>query len=102
MTQKTDGALLVRPELKTKKPRMYGVVIYNDDFTPMDFVTNLLSKVFKVNAEVAYTHMMEIHKKGRTLFAPYTREVAETKATEIMDAATAKEHPLMAKFEPMP
>jgi ATP-dependent Clp protease adaptor protein ClpS len=102
MPMKTDGELLVKPTIKTQKPRPYAVVIYNDDFTPFQFVTPLLAKVFNLNAAAAHDHTLEIHKKGKTQFGPYSREVAETKATEVMDAATRAQHPLMAKFEPMP
>jgi ATP-dependent Clp protease adaptor protein ClpS len=102
MSLKNDTELLTRTKNKTEKPKKYGVVILNDDYTSMDFVTQLLSKVFNINADTAHQHMWEIHTKGSTQFAPYSHDVADTKVTEIMDAAKKEQHPLLARVEPLP
>lgn len=86
------------PELqertKAKKPSMYNVIMLNDDYTPMDFVVELLQKVFKLEFEAATHIMLEIHHKGKGLCGTYSYEVAETKVTECMDAAKKAKHPL--------
>lgn len=84
-------------EEKNKKPKKFFVVIFNDDFTPMDFVVNLFQKHFHVSVEEAIAKMFEVHENGRTQFGPYSFEVAETKVYEIMSESRASEYPLLAE-----
>lgn len=94
-----DTTTLTKP--KVKKPSMYGVVIYNDDFTEMDFVVSLLIAVFVMNKTEATSVMLEIHHKGRAKVGQYTCEVAEMKAAQVIERARKNGHPLLASIEPI-
>src|SRR4029078_3965670 len=69
-----DGLLLAEPEVKTKRPPYFKVVLLNDDYTPMDFVTFVLKDVFHKNHEEAVSIMMEIHQRGAGICGVYTRD----------------------------
>src|ERR1700761_7023070 len=77
---KRDALLLAEPKAKTKRPPFFKVVLLNDDYTPMDFVTFILKDIFRRNHEEAVSIMLEIHHKGAGICGVYTRDVAETKA----------------------
>jgi len=89
---------LVKPRLKTKpktaRPPLWKVILLNDDFTPRDFVVQVLKAVFRMNADQAYRVMMTAHQKGACVIAVYTRDVAETKAKEATELGRAKGYPL--------
>jgi ATP-dependent Clp protease adaptor protein ClpS len=72
--------LLPKPETKTEKPRLWKVVLLNDDFTPRDFVVSVLKAVFRMTESEALGVMMTAHRRGACVVAVFTREVAETKA----------------------
>ena len=76
----TDGALKERTREKTKEPALYGVVLLNDDYTPMEFVIDVLETVFQKSPAEAYRIMMQVHLGGRGVAGIYPWEVAETKA----------------------
>lgn len=84
---------------KTKKPSMYRVILMNDDYTPMEFVVQLLMGIFKKTQEEAYRVMMNVHKNGIGVCGVYTFEVAETKVAQVMDAAKRSQHPLQCTLE---
>lgn len=86
---------------KLAKPRMYKVLFLNDDYTPMDFVVEMLQKYFHKNVEEAATIMMEVHTKGVGVAGVFTYEVAETKATEVLLESKTKGHPLQLVLEPI-
>ncbi|OPZ76290.1 MAG: ATP-dependent Clp protease adapter protein ClpS [Alphaproteobacteria bacterium ADurb.Bin438] len=86
-------------EDKVKKPQMYKVVMLNDDFTPMDFVVDVVCKVFKKTVIEATEIMLNIHKKGSGICGVYTYEIAETKVMEVIDLARKKGHPLQCQIE---
>ena len=71
----------------------------NDDFTPMDFVVAILMKVFKKSVDEAEQLMMEVHKKGKGVAGVYTFEIAETKVSQVMNAAKRAQHPLQCTLE---
>jgi len=100
MNQKT----LVKPRVSTKtttaRPRLYKVILLNDDFTPRDFVVAVLKAVFRMNADRAYAVMMTAHRKGACVIAVYTRDVAETKAKEATELGKQKGYPLFFSTEP--
>ena len=78
---------------------MYKVYILNDDFTPMDFVIVILETVFNKSHEEAMRIMLHVHHKGSGLCGVYTYDVAETKASQVMQAARIAQHPLQCKIE---
>ncbi|MEP1229958.1 MAG: ATP-dependent Clp protease adapter ClpS [Litorimonas sp.] len=84
---------------KTKKPSMYRVILMNDDYTPMEFVVEVLMGIFKKTSEEAYAIMLNVHQKGVGTCGIYTFEIAETKVAQVMDAAKRSQHPLQCTLE---
>ena len=85
---------------KTERPRLHKVLLLNDDYTPREFVVAVLRAVFRTGEDEAYNIMMTAHQKGVCVVAVYTREVAETKATEATDLARNEGYPLAFTTEP--
>lgn len=92
-------ALKEEVEKKYKKPPMYNVVLLNDDYTPMDFVVEVLCKFFNMNSEKATDIMLDIHYKGKGRCGTYTAEVAETKVSQVSHYALENQHPLRCDME---
>lgn len=82
-----------------KPPAMFKVLLLNDDFTPMDFVVEVLETFFSMNREQATRVMLTVHTQGKAVCGIYSRDVAETKAEQVIDYARRHQHPLMAKIE---
>lgn len=82
-----------------KKPSMYSVILLNDDYTPMDFVVDVLCKFFNMGSEKATDIMLDIHYKGKGRCGTFTAEVAETKVNQVNDYAFANQHPLKCDME---
>lgn len=87
-------------EPQIKEPSMYQVVLLNDDFTPMDFVVELLQIFFFHSTEKATKIMLEIHNAGKGICGIYTKDVAATKTALVNQFAQDHEHPLRCEFEP--
>lgn len=96
----TDLDTPTKAEERTERPKRYTVVFVNDDFTPMDFVVGVLTRIFGLSVEDAVRIMLEIHRKGRGHVGLYPFEVAETKCMQAMDAA--RRHELPFRCEPHP
>jgi ATP-dependent Clp protease adaptor protein ClpS len=95
-----QGAVVAeRKTLRTTPPRMYQVVMLNDDFTPMEFVVMTLQEFFKLDLESATQVMLKIHHEGRGVCGVYTRDVAATKVELVMAAAKQAGHPLQCIME---
>ena len=88
----------VRP--KTERPKLYKVILINDDFTPREFVVTVLKGEFRLSEDQAQRVMITAHRRGACVVAVFTRDVAETKAARAIDAAKAKGYPLMFTTEP--
>src|SRR5690606_4899261 len=84
---------------KTKKPSLYRVLLLNDDYTPMEFVVLILEEVFNKSREDAMRIMLHVHNQGVGECGVYPYEVAETKVTQVMDAARRNQHPLQCVME---
>ncbi len=82
-----------------EKPPMYNVILLNDDYTPMDFVIDVLCKFFNMNAEQATDIMLEIHYKGKGRCGTFTSEIAETKVDQVSQYSLENEHPLQCTME---
>src|ERR1022692_2353152 len=82
----------VKPE--TQRPPLWKVILLNDDFTPREFVVQVLKAVFRMNEDQSYRVMMTAHRRGACVIAVYTRDVAETKAKEATEMGKAKGYPL--------
>lgn len=94
----TTPGLKVRP--KTERPRLYKVILINDDYTPREFVVTILKAEFRMNEGQAHRVMMTAHKKGVCVVAVFARDIAETKAARAVDAARSKGYPLQFTTEP--
>ncbi|WP_038034421.1 ATP-dependent Clp protease adapter ClpS [Thermopetrobacter sp. TC1] len=97
--RKTDTGLKEKTRPKVEKPRLYKVLLLNDDYTPMDFVVHVLQRFFNKGREEATRIMLTVHYKGVGVCGVYPREVAETKVNQVMDLARRHEHPLQCIME---
>ena len=88
-----------RTREKTKKPDLYKVLLLNDDYTPMEFVVQILQEVFHRDKETATRIMLHVHQKGVGICGVYTYEVADTKVSQVIDIARQSQHPLQCTME---
>ena len=91
--------VVVKSKPKPKKPAMYKVLMLNDDYTPMEFVVLVLERYFNKSHQEATHIMLHVHQKGVGMCGVFTYEVAETKVTQVMDAARQNQHPLQCTLE---
>lgn len=98
--QEGDLEIAVIPE-KTRlaPPSMYQVLLLNDDFTPMDFVVEVLEKFFSMPEDQATQIMLTVHTQGKAICGVYSRDVAETKAQQVNEYSRENQHPLLCKTE---
>lgn len=96
-----QAAVLERAPQKVRPPRLYQVVMLNDDYTPMEFVVMVLQEYFGKDLEMATQIMLRIHLDGRGICGVYTHDVASTKVAQVMDAARQAGHPLQCVCEPV-
>ena len=96
---KPELDLLDRDEVKVKRPSMWNIVFYNDDYTPMDFVEFVLKTVFHISTLDALALTLAVHTRGKGIAGTYTFEVAEQKQFEVLLAARVEEHPLRVEVE---
>ena len=82
-------------------PPLYRVFLLNDDYTPMDFVVEVLERYFSMEHAVAMEVMLQVHKKGKGFCGIYTREIAETKVLQVNEYAKRNQYPLLCKMEKM-
>lgn len=98
--QDNDSGLAVQEAPpKLKKPAMYKVVLLNDDYTPMDFVVDVLRIFFNKNVEEATRIMLAVHTEGRGICGVYSKDIAETKVSQVNDYSRQHQHPLMCTLE---
>ena len=86
-----------RPKLK--EPPLYRVVLINDDYTPMEFVVDILETIFGMERTRATQVMLEVHTKGKGICGVYNFEIAETKVAQVMTTARQHQHPLLCTME---
>lgn len=94
-----DGLALQEARPKVKKPPLYKVVILNDDYTPMEFVVDVLKRFFGLTHDNATSIMLHVHTRGRGVAGVYTYEIAETKVVMVNDYAREHQHPLQSTLE---
>jgi ATP-dependent Clp protease adaptor protein ClpS len=92
-------SVITKTKPQTKRPNMYRVLILNDDYTPMEFVTHVLERFFSKDHEAATRIMLHVHHHGIGECGIFTYEVAETKVTQVMDFARKHQHPLQCVME---
>ena len=86
-------------EPKLKRPPLYRVVLINDDYTPMEFVVEVLETVFGMERNKATRVMLEVHTKGKGVCGVFTYEIAETKVAQVTSIAQRQQHPLLCTLE---
>jgi ATP-dependent Clp protease adaptor protein ClpS len=84
---------------KTKPPKLYKVILINDDFTTMEFVIEVLKVFFSMGQERATQVMLKIHNEGSAVCGVYPKDIAETKVTQVSEFATQHGHPLRCRTE---
>ncbi len=89
----------VKPKKKTRRPRLYKVLLLNDDYTTMDFVVYILETVFHKPHEEAVRIMLHVHQRGMGVCGVYTKEIAETKVSMVHDLARKNQYPLRCIME---
>jgi ATP-dependent Clp protease adaptor protein ClpS len=95
-----DTAVVTEKKSKTAKPKLWKVILHNDDFTTMEFVIHALEVVFNKNPAEAYELMMQVHTRGFCVAGVYTYEIAETKVATVEQMARAAEFPFLCTMEP--
>jgi ATP-dependent Clp protease adaptor protein ClpS len=85
---------------KTERPKLWKVILLNDDYTPREFVVHVLKAVFRMNESQAYRVMMTAHQRGACVIAVFTKDVADTKAKEATELGKSKGYPLYFTTEP--
>lgn len=99
-TRGNDGGLAVQEaKPKVKRPPLYKVILLNDDFTPMDFVVEILRNFFGMSEEKATQVMLHVHTRGVGVCGVFPRDVAETKVQMVNDYSRRHQHPLMCAME---
>mgnify|MGYP002780085741 CR=1 FL=1 len=93
------SGVVLQAKPKTRKPSLYKVLLLNDDFTPMDFVIDVLQKFFHKSPEEATAIMLKVHTTGVGVCGVYTYEVAETKVSQVIDFGRQHQHPLQCTME---
>ena len=96
----TSTNTLTKTKEKIEKPKLFKVILLNDDYTPMEYVVKLLKMVFSRNEEDAVNIMLMVHKKGSGVCGIYTKEIAETKVFTVQKMAKNDQHPLKCIMEP--
>ena len=86
-----------RPRLK--RPPLYQVILLNDDYTPMEFVVDVLERIFNLNRTTATRVMLEVHTRGKGVCGVFTYEIAETKVAQVTSYARQHQHPLLCTME---
>lgn len=90
----------IKDEIKVKQPHLHKVILVNDDFTPREFVVTVLKAEFRMSEDQALRVMMTAHRRGVCVVAVFTKDLAESKATNATDAGRRKGYPLLFTTEP--
>jgi ATP-dependent Clp protease adaptor protein ClpS len=93
------GLALEEAKPRLKRPPLYKVVLLNDDYTPMEFVVEILQKFFRMDRPTATQVMLHVHTRGKGVCGVYTYEIAETKVALVNDYSRKHQHPLLCTME---
>ena len=94
-----SGVIVEEAPPQTAQPPLFQVVLLNDDYTPMEFVVDILQRFFAMDRTKATRVMLEVHTKGKGICGVFTYEIAETKVAQVIAYARQHQHPLMATLE---
>jgi ATP-dependent Clp protease adaptor protein ClpS len=100
MSPQTTVKPRTRVKPKVERPKLWKVILLNDDFTPREFVVSVLKLVFRMGEEKAYAVMLTAHRRGACVIAVYTHDVADTKAKEATELGKSNGYPLFFTTEP--
>ena len=98
-TTRKTGAAEQAGRSKITPPKQYGVVLLNDDYTPMDFVITVLQRFFSLDTEQATRIMLKVHNEGRGVCGIFPRDIAATKVEQVLAFARQHQHPLACIME---
>jgi ATP-dependent Clp protease adaptor protein ClpS len=98
--QEDGGVAVQEADPKLKEPQHYAVLLHNDDYTTMEFVTEVLQRYFHKNGEEAVQIMLKVHQQGKGVAGLYTYQIAETKVVQVHAYAETKGFPLKCTLEP--
>ena len=93
------GLVVEDAKPRLKRPSLYKVVLLNDDYTPMEFVVEILQTFFRMNRSQATQVMLHVHTRGKGVCGVFTYEIAETKAAQVNDFSRKHQHPLLCTLE---
>jgi len=93
------GIVVEEAAPEVRQPPLYQVVLLNDDYTPMEFVVDVLERFFRMDRETATRVMLEVHMKGKGICGVFTYEIAETKVAQVVGYSRDNQHPLMCTLE---
>lgn len=96
---KDDSGIAIADKTKIEQPKMYKVLLHNDDYTTMEFVIHVLQKFFQKNYDEAHAVMLKVHHDGAGICGIYTHEVAESKSSKVNKYSRNKGHPLKSTIE---
>jgi len=94
-----SGLAVEEAKPKLKPPKRYKVILLNDDYTPMEFVVQILAKFFSMDQEQATQIMLMVHTKGKAICGEFSYQIAETKVEQVNDYSRQHQHPLMCSME---
>ena len=97
--EREHGTLVAPARPETAPPPMYQVILLNDDYTPMEFVVEVLQQFFALELERATQVMLHVHTRGRGVCGVFTREVAESKVAQVNEFSRMNQHPLLCTME---
>ncbi len=97
--QPEDGLAVQEAKPRLKRPPLFKVFLLNDDFTPMEFVVDILKLFFGMDEEKATQVMLHVHTRGMGVCGIYSRDIAETKVRQVNDYAREHQHPLLCEME---
>jgi ATP-dependent Clp protease adaptor protein ClpS len=97
--QEDHATVMDRQSERVQPPKMYRVVLMNDDYTPMEFVVMIIQEYFHHNQESATRIMLQVHLEGKGVCGVYTKDVATTKVHQVVDRARESGHPLQCTME---
>ena len=99
VTRPSETELAIQDRKLSDKPPMYEVCLLNDDYTPMEFVIIVLQKFFSMKKENATQIMLKVHKEGRGVCGVYSKDIAASKVSAVLDFAQVYQHPLQCIME---
>ncbi|SDW75961.1 ATP-dependent Clp protease adaptor protein ClpS [Thiocapsa roseopersicina] len=97
--ERESGLTVQEAKPKLRRPPLFKVLLLNDDYTPMEFVVQVLETFFAMNREKATQIMLHVHTRGRGVCGVFTKDIAETKVSQVNDFARSHHHPLLCTME---